>query len=78
MARVRGRQVRSGVADAQLLPVRVSPHNRAKAGRAAAALGISMAAYVDALLDREQLDDQDRPLWWTATDQEVLPLGESA
>jgi hypothetical protein len=61
--------------------VRVSPDNRSKAAKAAAALGISMAAYVDALLDREELDEHDRPTWWqepVSTDQEVLPLSESA
>jgi hypothetical protein len=77
MARIPGRQVRSGVADALLLPVRVKRENKAKAAKAADALGISMAAYVDALLDREELGEDGRPMWWTqpvAADQEELPL----
>jgi hypothetical protein len=77
MAAVKGRQQRTGVADAVFLGVRVSPANFAKLDRAAAALGISKAALVDALLSREEVDDQGRPLGWNSpvpTDQEELPL----
>lgn len=77
MARIAGRRVRSDVRDQEPLRVRVSPENSQKVELAAAALGISKAAYVDALLSREQLDPRGRPLWWTdpvPTDQEELPL----
>jgi hypothetical protein len=81
MAAVKGRQHRTGVADTVFLGVRVSPANFAKLDRAATALGISKAALVDALLSREEVDDQGRPLHWDSPvprDQEVLPLSESA
>lgn len=77
MARIPGRLVRSDVADQEPLRVRVAPENKLKAEQAAAALGISMTAYVDALLTHEQLDERGRPLWWTKpvpADQEELPL----
>jgi hypothetical protein len=81
MARIAGRQARSDVADQEPLRVRVSPENSQKVDRAAAALGISKAAYVDALLTRERLDPRGRPVWWSdpvPTDQEELPLTRSA
>jgi hypothetical protein len=72
MAAIQGRQHRSGVSGTVELRARVQPDNFGKAHAAAAALGISMAAYVDALLSREELDERGRPRWWTApapTDQ---------
>lgn len=77
MAAVKGRTHRRGVSNTVLLQARVQPDRRAKAEAAAAALGISVAAYIDQLLDHEQLDEHDRPLWWTVpvpADQEELPL----
>jgi hypothetical protein len=77
MPRIPGRLVRSDVADQEPLRVRVAPANKLKAEQAAAALGISMTAYVDALLTHEQLDERGRPLWWAdpvPADQEELPL----
>jgi hypothetical protein len=46
---------------------------------AAAALGVSRDAYLDAVLlrERDQLDEQGRPVWWTEdapVSQEELPL----
>ena len=81
MAAVKGRKQRRGVSHAVQLNARVLPDRREKALRAAEALGISVNAYIDALLDREQLDERGRPLWWDSpvpTDQEELPLKTSA
>ncbi|WP_143448467.1 hypothetical protein [Kineosporia sp. A_224] len=77
MAAIKGRRHRSGVSQAVALQVRVQPAQRAKAETAAAALGISVAAYIDRLLAEEVLDEAGRPLWWTQpvpADQEELPL----
>ena len=44
-------------------------------------LGISISAYVERLLEREELDALGRPVWWDepcARDQEELPLPQSA
>jgi len=78
MARIKGRQARPAGASATLY-ARVAPHNMAKAQAAAGALGTSVAAYLDALLEHEELDVDGRPLWWegqapTSSDQEELPL----
>lgn len=83
MAAVKGRRHRTGVADAVLLQVRVSPHLRQDVEAAATALGISLSAYMEALLAREaeQRDETGRPLWWTdpvPRDQQELPLTKSA
>jgi len=57
---------------------RVNPDNHTKAVAAADALGVSLAAYVDALLARDELDAHGRPTWWPAddisNDQGELPL----
>jgi len=77
MAAVKGRTHRRGVSNAVLLQARVQPERHAKAQAAAAALGISVAAYIDQLLAHEEVDEHGRPLWWTASvsaDQEELPL----
>jgi hypothetical protein len=61
--------------------VRLIPEAWQKAETAAAALGVSRDAYLDALLMREQLDERGRPVWWTdptPRDQEELPLTKSA
>ena len=82
MAAVKGRTQRKGVgASTVQMNLRVSTHMRTKVQRAADALKISEAAYLDALLEREELDDQGRPLWWrdpVPGDQEELPLPQSA
>lgn len=77
MAAVKGRTHRRGVSNTVLLQARVQPDRHAKAQAAAAALGISLAAYIDQLLAHEELDEQGRPLWWATSvsaDQEELPL----
>ena len=81
MAGVRGRRHRTGVANAERLLVRVDPAHAEKARTAAVALGISVTAYVDALLGHEQLDEHGRPLWWqdpAPFDQKALALKTSA
>lgn len=81
MAGVKGRKHRTGVADAVQLGARVMPANKAKAAEIAQALGISVNAYLDALLEHEELDERGRPVWWdrpVPADQEELPLTRSA
>lgn len=41
----------------------VRPSSRDKANAAADALGISLSAYLDALIDQDQVDPSGRPLW---------------
>jgi hypothetical protein len=81
MANVKGQTTRRGVSDYPPLLVRVSPGSHAKLDQMAAALGVSKAAIVDAMLGRQELDDRGRPVWWsepTLRDQEELPLTQSA
>jgi hypothetical protein len=81
MASVKGRTQRRGVADAVQLNMRVHVARRAKASQVADALGVSLGTYIDALLEREQLDERGRPVWWrdpVPRDQEELPLSHSA
>lgn len=63
------------------LKARVGEEAVERAHRAAAALGVTMAEYVEALLLHDEPGLDGRPVWWskpTRRDQEVLPLGESA
>jgi hypothetical protein len=69
MSATKGRTHRTGVSSAVELMVRVKPSNRAKAGTAAAALGVSLAAYIDKLLEHETLAEDGRPLWWDEAHQ---------
>jgi hypothetical protein len=81
MAAVKGRTHRTGVADAVQFKTRIHAARRAKASQVADALGISLGTYIDALLEREQLDERGRPVWWqdpVPRDQEELPLSHSA
>ncbi len=48
----------------------VSPSTRGKANAAADALGITMAQYLELLVQRDLFDTSGRPLWAT----EVFPL----
>lgn len=59
-----------------LLQGRVDRSIRAKASRAADAAGITMAAYLEALIERDEVDAAGRPLWLPVrdTDQQELPL----
>lgn len=75
MGAVKGRTHRTGVADAVQLNVRVHADRKRKVERIADALGVSVNAYMDSLLAREQVDDAGRPLWWAdpvPRDQEEL------
>ena len=48
-----------------------------KAEQAAASLGVSRDAYLDRYMEREELDEHGRPVWWTdpiPADQQELPL----
>lgn len=79
MARIKGRQARTGVSSARLLQVRVSPENRDAADVMAERLGISLAAYIDAVLTHAHQDvgADGRPSWWSEPvpgDQLEVPL----
>ena len=79
MPAVKGRKRRpDGIArEVVELKVRVRAEHRAMAFGVADTLGISAAAYIDALLAREELDARGRPVWWTEPvpgDQEALPV----
>lgn len=81
MAAVSGRKHRTGVSDTVPMTGRVQAKHKEKVEQIAAALGISAAAYLDALIAHEQVGDDGRPVWWTdptPTDQQELPLAESA
>lgn len=81
MPAIKGRHTRAANAPTVLLQARVDPKLREKAHRAAGALGISMASYMEHLLAHEELDANGRPVWWTdpaPADQEELPLSRSA
>lgn len=73
----RGKRDGTGATGWPLLRARVKPVNFTKAGAIANSLGVPLAHYIDELLEREELDDRGRPLWWAQpakTDQEELPL----
>lgn len=77
MPAVKGRKHRTGVSGAVQLGARVMPEHKEKVAAIAAALGISVNAYLDALLAHEELDERGRPIWWdrpVPADQEELPL----
>lgn len=77
MAAVKGRTHRTGVANTVPLKGRVQRENKDKVEKIAEALGISAAAYLDALIAQERVDAEGRPLWWTEptpADQQELPL----
>jgi len=69
--------------DEGLVPLqgRVTPAMRQKARDAADAAGISIAAYLQGLLERDEVDANGCPTWLepkAGRDQEVLPLGRTA
>ncbi len=80
MAAIKGRAKRPANVPTVILQARVRPAVRDKAHAAAAALGISVAAYIEQLVAHEQVDEKGRPLWWVCedADQEELPLSQSA
>lgn len=74
--RPRGRIVKRESEPNALLQGRVQPDVRQKANRAADAAGVSLAAYLEALIDRDTVDENGCPLWLTprVDQQEELPL----
>lgn len=76
---VSGRSKRPTNADAPhvLLQARVRPEVRIKARAAADGAGISIAAYLEALVDRDEVDPEGCPVWLPKkknVDQRELPL----
>ena len=63
MPAIAGRKRRKNVGTNVAVQTRVPPHLREKAQRAAAALGVAMGAYLEQLMLRDQLDDNDKPTW---------------
>lgn len=74
----RERRVYTGTTkpDPVLLQARVDPRIREKANAAADAAGISMAAYLERLIERDQVDAHGCPTWLPprGNDQQELPL----
>jgi hypothetical protein len=60
---IAGRKRRKNVGTNVAVQARVPPHLREKAQRAAAALGVAMGTYLEQLMLRDQLDDNDKPAW---------------
>jgi len=71
MSAIRGRsRVRLVMSDEHpnvLVQGDVDPRIRAKANLAADAAGISVGAYLEALVDRDTIDEQGRPVWLRRT-----------
>ena len=78
MSAIRGRRRRShaGKPEPVIMQARVAPDRRAKANRAADAAGISLAEYLERLIERDEVDDDGCPVWLSprGRDQEELPL----
>lgn len=62
MSAVKGRAKRPTEGQ-KVLFAKIAEENHSKASAAAQAMGISLAAYVDLVLDREQVDASGRPIW---------------
>jgi hypothetical protein len=58
------------------MQARVAPDRREKANRAADAAGITLAEYLELLIDRDQVDIDGCPIWLPPRNnlQEELPL----
>lgn len=80
MSAVKGRAQRPPGKPTRLLQGRVDPGVHAKATIAAHAAGISVAAYLEALVERDEVDAFGLPRWLPArpVDQEELPLTKTA
>lgn len=78
MSAVKGRVRRPHVGGLKrmLLQARVDEQSWSKANKAADAAGISMSAYIQSLIDRDETDAEGCPVWRRAPDptQEELPL----
>lgn len=77
MSAVAGRRHRSFAHGDEpvLMQGRVRRDVRAKANAAAQAAGITLAAYLERLVDRDEVDSGGCPIWLTpANAQEELPL----
>ncbi|MFG1913046.1 hypothetical protein [Kribbella sp. NPDC048928] len=75
MASKRGRKYGEQVGRTAHLQVRVRPGISVKANAVADAAGVSLAAYIDALLEREELDENGIPMWWPK--QEVMDFPQA-
>jgi hypothetical protein len=81
MPAVKGRSARPATDEGTVpLQGKVSPRIRDKARKAASAAGISMAQYLEQLVERDEVDQNGCPLWLQPrpSNQEVLPLGKIA
>ena len=67
MSAVRGRarRARVGGLERRLLQARVDEPSWSKANKAADAAGISMSAYIQDLIDRDEIDSNGCPIWRT-------------
>ncbi len=78
MSAVRGRAKRPHVEGLKrmLLQARVDEQSWSKANQAADAAGISVSAYIQRLIDRDEMDVNGCPLWRAPRDegQQELPL----
>jgi hypothetical protein len=78
MSAVKGRVRRPHVGGLKrmLLQARVDEQSWTKANKAADAAGISMSAYIQSLIDRDEVDADGCPVWRGPQDpgQEELPL----
>lgn len=76
MSAVRGRarRARVGGLERRLLQARVDEPLWSKANKAADAAGISVSAYIQNLIDRDEMDSNGCPVWRTPCNpgQEVL------
>jgi len=82
MPAVRGRAAAPRGEDGTVpLQGRVHPRIRQKARDVADAAGISIAVYLERLIERDELDANGVPTWLEPSaprNQEVLPLGKTA
>ena len=77
MSAIRGRRRRShaGKPEPVIMQARVAPDRREKANRAADAAGITLAEYLELLIDRDLVDTDGCPVWLPRNHvQEELPL----
>lgn len=63
MSRQTGRKQRTRSGPQTVLSVRVASHSLARINDVAAAAGIAQIMYVEALLSRDVVDENGRPLW---------------